>query len=72
MLGAMLAGCLTAAQSRLWITCGTRYRRPSLSPDGRWLLFEADQRVHVCRPDGTGETRLLADTIQWQRQLSPR
>jgi dipeptidyl aminopeptidase/acylaminoacyl peptidase len=58
-----LAGCLTVDQPRLWTTSGARYRRPSLSPDGRWLLFESDQHVHICLLDGSGR-RCLSESLE--------
>lgn len=53
ILMATLTGCFDAPQTRIWSTVGTRYRKPSLSPDGRWLLFESRQHLYISLPDGS-------------------
>jgi Tol biopolymer transport system component len=58
-----LTACLQFSEPRLWSTSGTRYRRPNLSPDGQWLLFESGQHIHVCRPDGSSR-RCLSERLE--------
>ena len=56
-----LTSCLYTRETRVWTADGARYRRPSLSPDGKWLLFESKQHLHICRPDGSNRRCLSED-----------